>query len=61
MGGLIFSGIGFVAFVYGKKQALPMPMILGVLLMGYPYFISNTPLLYAIGVGLTAAVWYFRD
>jgi hypothetical protein len=60
-GMLIFSGVGFVAFVYGKKQRLFRPMVLGVALMAYPYFVSNTILLYAIGVALTAAVVLARN
>lgn len=61
IGGLIFSGIGFVAFVYGKKMALWRPMVLGILLMGYPYFVSDTWVMYGIGVLLTAGLYVFRD
>jgi hypothetical protein len=61
VGMLIFSGVGLVAFVYGKKQRLFKPMILGAALMVYPYLVSNTILLYAIGIALTAAVVLLRD
>lgn len=59
--GVLFGGIGFVAFVYGKKRASFKPMVIGVLLMGYPYFISNAVALYLIGIILTAALFIFRD
>jgi hypothetical protein len=57
---LIFGVIGFVAFRYGKKSALIVPMILGITLMVYPYFVPETWLIYAIGCALTAAIWFFR-
>ena len=53
-GGFLFGSIGFVAFVYGKKQASYKPLVIGILLMAYPYFVSNTILLYGIGILLTA-------
>lgn len=58
--GLVFGVIGFAAFRYGRKSALPIPMTLGIALMVYPYFVSDTWLVYLIGVALTAAVWFFR-
>ena len=60
IGGMIFSSIGLAAFVYGKKQALAKPMVIGILLMAYPFFFSDTLLLYGIGVGLTALLFIFN-
>ena len=60
-GGLLFGTIGFVAFLYGKRQASLTPMIIGVVLMVYPYFVANTLALCAIGALLTAALFVFRD
>jgi hypothetical protein len=54
---LLFSGIGFVLFAYGKKQARVPHMAAGVLLMVYPYFVSNLIVMAAIGVGIVALVW----
>ena len=42
IGGLLFGGIGFVAFVYGKRMARWPMALLGFLLMAYPYFVSQT-------------------
>lgn len=60
-GALIFGVIGLAAFLYGKKQAKIGPLIGGLLLMIYPYFISETWMLYAIGVALTVAIFFFRE
>ncbi|MGE5279511.1 MAG: hypothetical protein ACM3L6_02040 [Deltaproteobacteria bacterium] len=61
IGGLVFGAVGFVAFVYGKKNAEFKPLILGVLLMAYPLFIRSTAVLYVLGIVLTAAVFFWRD
>jgi len=60
-GSLVFGVIGLVAFRYGKKSALIVPMLLGLGLMIYPWFVSETWVLYAIGSALTGAVWVFRN
>jgi hypothetical protein len=61
MGGFLFGGIGFVAFVYGKKNSELRPMIFGILLMVYPYFLRGTLALYLVGIGLTTALYIFRE
>ncbi len=40
--GLLFSSIGFVGFVYGKRMSAWKPMFIGLALMAYPYFIEDT-------------------
>ncbi len=60
LAGLVFGGVGFVAFVYGKKQAQLKTMVLGITLMAYPYFITNGLALWLIGAGLTAALFLVR-
>ncbi|MFH0838867.1 MAG: hypothetical protein V1893_01615 [Candidatus Omnitrophota bacterium] len=58
---LVFSAVGFVAFVYGKKQGTFKPLLIGVALMSYSYFLSSTFWLYAVGIGLCAALYFWRD
>jgi drug/metabolite transporter (DMT)-like permease len=58
---LMFGIIGFAAFRYGKKNGQLNPMLLGVGLMVYPYFISQTWVLYAIGCGLCAGLYFLRE
>ena len=61
IGGFIFGSIGFVAFVYGKKMSSFKPMLIGVALSVYPYFVPGTVALYEIGTLLTASLYFFRD
>ncbi len=61
IGNLLFSSIGFVAFIYGKKQSLWKPMFIGLALMIFPYFISQTLALFAAGVAGTALLFLLRD
>jgi hypothetical protein len=58
---ILFSTIGFAAFVYGKKVMSWKPMAIGGALMGYTFFVSQTWLLYLLGVGLSAALFMFRE
>ncbi len=60
-GMILFGGIGMGAFVYGKKSGLMKPIIIGIALMAYPYFVEGTWLIFLIGAVLTAALFFFRD
>ncbi len=57
----IFSTIGFVAFIYGKKQKEYKVLGIGLVLMIYPYFVPNVALMYVIGAGLCALLYFWRD
>ena len=62
IGGFIFSAIGFVAFVYGKRMAAYRTMGIGLVMLVYPYFVSgSTALMYGIGGALTVALFVFRE
>jgi CHASE2 domain-containing sensor protein len=56
----LFSSLGLAFFVYGKKQRKAMPLLCGMALMGYPYFVSNVILLVSIGIVLTAIPYFVR-
>jgi hypothetical protein len=58
---LLFGAIGLAAFVYGKRLGAIKPVVIGIALMAYPYFVSETWLLYGIGAALTASLFFFRD
>ncbi|HMC12927.1 MAG TPA: hypothetical protein VKG67_01105 [Gallionellaceae bacterium] len=58
---LLFGTFGFAAFLYGKKSTNWKPMVIGVALMVYPYFIENALLLYSIGIALCVSLFVFRD
>ena len=59
--GTIFSMLGFVFFMYGKKQSAMIPMFTGLALMLYPYIISSVVWMVIIGVILTAIPYFIRD
>ena len=58
---LLFSSIGVGFFIYGRKQRAPVPLICGIALAVYPYFVANVFALIAIGVALCAIPYFFRE
>ena len=59
--GTIFSSIGFVAFVYGKKTDSWKPLAIGVGLFVIPFLLQDTLQLTVAGVILTSLLYFFRD
>jgi hypothetical protein len=59
--GLLFSSIGLGFFLYGRKSRAPWPLLCGIALMVYPYFVANPWWIVAIGVVLTALPYFLRD
>jgi hypothetical protein len=57
---LLFSSIGLGFFIYGKKQRMVVPLVCGIALMVFPYFISNTWLLVGCGIALSAVPYFLR-
>lgn len=60
MWGMLFGSIGLGFFVYGRKQKAPVPLAVGVVLMVYPLFVSNTYLMVLVGVLLCAVPYFIR-
>jgi len=58
--GLLFGAIGLGFFVYGKRQKAVVPLVCGLTLMVFPYFVTNTILLVAIGIALTVLPYFIR-
>jgi hypothetical protein len=58
--GVLFSSVGLGFFIYGKKQRAPVPLVCGIALMIYPYFIPNVFALVAIGIVLSAIPYFLR-
>jgi hypothetical protein len=54
---LLVGSIGFIAFAYGKKQSRLPQMIVGLGLMGFPYFVTSVPLMLGIAAGLLALLF----
>ncbi len=58
--GLLFSSVGFGFFLYGRKQRAVVPLVCGIAMMIFPYFIPNPFAVVAIGVTLAAIPYFFR-
>jgi hypothetical protein len=57
---VVFGSIGLGFFVYGKKQGAIIPLVCGLALMVFPYFVPNTVWLVSVGVGLVAVPYFIR-
>jgi hypothetical protein len=55
---LIPSGIGFVLFMYGKKQERWPLLVGGLILMVYPYFATSVLSLISVGALIGGGLWY---
>jgi hypothetical protein len=58
--GLLFGSAGLGFFLYGKKQKAVVPLVCGLVLMVFPYFVTNTVLVVVIGVVLMAIPYFVR-
>lgn len=61
IGNLLFSSIGFVAFIYGKRMNVWKVMLCGLALMIFPYFVGDTATMYVIGALGTVAIFFLRN
>lgn len=53
--GLLFSAFGMGYAVYGKRQQALVPLLSGIALMIYPYFVDGLFWLVTLGLALLAA------
>jgi hypothetical protein len=58
--GMLFGSIGLGFFIYGKKQQAIVPLLCGVALMVFPYFVSGTVWLVIVGVALMAVPYFVK-
>lgn len=58
--GVLFSGIGVGYFIYGRKQGRTIPLLCGIVLLAYPYFMPNAVVLFVIGAIFTAVPYFIR-
>lgn len=54
---LLVSAIGFVVFSYGRSARRFPHMCIGAVMTGYPYFVTNVPLMLGIVPALLALLW----
>lgn len=58
--GLLFNSVGVFAFLYGKNKSNAVFMVIGVLLIIYPYVVQQTYLVALVGAVLTVSLYFFR-
>lgn len=58
--GVLFSSIGLGYFIYGRRQGRTIPLLCGVVLMVYPYFMPNAVVLFIIGAIFVAVPYFIR-
>ncbi len=58
---ILFSGIGFVAFRYGRRMEQTPPVVLGMALMVYPLLVSKPVWMAFVGTSLTCGLWLWRE
>jgi hypothetical protein len=54
---LVVSGVGFVLFVYGKKQDRWPQLTAGLVLMVYPYFVGSALPMLLVAAGVIGGLW----
>ena len=58
LGAVLFSIVGLVAWRHGRRTKLAKPKWIGVALMFYPYATPQTWLMYSVGAGLCAWLYF---
>ena len=58
---LVIGGIGYVCFRYGKATSKFYPLVAGILMFVYPYFVSSILLMWLIEAGLLAGLYFTRE
>ena len=57
---VLFSSFGMGYALYGKRQQALVPLLSGIALMVYPYFVDSTFWLVTLGLALLAAPFVLR-
>jgi hypothetical protein len=57
---VLFGSVGLGYFVYGKKQNVIVPLVCGVVLMVFPYFVTNAILMIVVGLFFSALPYFLK-
>lgn len=57
---VLFGGFGIGYFIYGKKQRAIVPLLTGLALLAFPYFVSSLTMLFIIGIILIVIPYFIR-
>jgi hypothetical protein len=58
--GVVFGSLGMGYFIYGKKEQRLMPLLVGIALMVYPYFVPEVWEIIVVGIALCAIPFLVR-
>lgn len=58
--GLLFGSIGLGYLVYGRRQRAAVPLLCGIALVVFPYFVANAWAMVLVGAALIATPWFVR-
>ncbi len=58
--GLLFSSLGLGFFLYGKKQKTIIPLLAGIALLVFPFFVTNIYVLVVTGSILVALPFFVK-
>lgn len=54
---LLVSGVGLVLTSYGKKMARPPQLVVGLVMLVYPYLVPRVVPMLIVAAALLAAMW----
>ena len=57
---VMFGAIGLGYFTYGRRQRAVVPLLAGIALFIFPYFISNVYILVVVGIVIVALPYFVR-
>jgi len=57
---ILLGAVGMGYFIYGTRQRVAVPFVVGVALMIFPYFVANVYIMVLVGCGLIAVPYYLR-
>ncbi len=58
--GVLFSCIGLGFAIFGKQQRAAIPLVCGLVLMVYPYFVHNLVVMILVGLAVSTVPYFFR-
>ncbi|MDX2314026.1 MAG: hypothetical protein QNL90_08160 [Gammaproteobacteria bacterium] len=57
---VLFGSVGLGYFVYGRKQNAIVPLLCGVVLMVFPYFVTNAILMIVVGLFFSVLPYFLK-
>lgn len=58
--GVLFGSVGMGYLVYGKKQRKGIPLLSGIALCIFPYFVTNIFIAFILGIVLMVLPFFIR-